>query len=186
MVKSKSTSTINPLIENLFSQVENQSLGKSTVTPLSAFDCLTVLNFALKRKLRDQVLLGSVSKMISDGKITQINTLTNIMYVFAKFNYIPSQKGTLETVSNQLIGQKEGLDLRMVSRNMWHFYQLNFYDKELFDIFCEVITKNENSKIGHKDTANALQSLAYFEHLHFDAMGLLIKNTIENCNQFPP
>ena len=149
IVKSKSTSAINPLIENLFEAVENQSEGKVTSTPLSAFDCLTLLNFALKRKMRDQVLLESVCKMICNGKITQINTLTNILYVFAKFNYVPVQNGTMETVSKHLIAQKEDLDLRTVSRNMWHFYQLNFYDKKLFDVFCDVITSSETSKIGH-------------------------------------
>lgn len=45
--------------------------------------------------------------------------------------------------------------MKIVCRNLWNFYELNFYDKELFDSFCEMIAQNEEG-LNHMDTANAL------------------------------
>ena len=178
-LSSKSTQEIEPFVHYLFDQVSSGGRG------LNGYEYLTVLNFALKRNIRDTNLLESVAQQVSRGEIYKINTLTNILYVFAKFNFSPQSPNFFEKVVGCLKLQKDELDLKTVSRNMWQFFQLNFYDRELFDIFCQIIVKNDGN-FHHKDTANALQSLACFEHFHYDAMGALIKNTIENCQNFSP
>ena len=45
--------------------------------------------------------------------------------------------------------------MKIVCRNLWNLFELNYYQKELFDNFCEMIAQNEQ-ELNHMDTANAL------------------------------
>ena len=73
--------------------------------------------------------------------------------------------------------------MKIVCRNLWNFYELNWYDKELFEYFCEIIGQNEGELVG-TDVANALQSLGFHQHLDINAMGKLVNHTLENMNKF--
>lgn len=46
-------------------------------------------------------------------------------------------------------------DLKIVCRNLWNFYKLNYYDKKLFDFFSEIIFQSMG-ELSDLDTANAL------------------------------
>ena len=59
---------------------------------------------------------------------------------------------------------------------------LDIYDSELFDHLCNTVSESE--ALSDTDVANALQSLAHFEHLNYEAMGKLIKLSIEKCERF--
>jgi hypothetical protein len=54
---------------------------------VSDFDILTILNGLLRIGHNDPQTLSSVSSMIKIKKITKVNSLTNILYIFAKFRH---------------------------------------------------------------------------------------------------
>jgi hypothetical protein len=86
--------------------------------------------------------------MITNNQITKINSLTNILYIFAKFNYRDEESLKIATqIMNKEFndGNWDNFSIRVVSRNLWNFYQLNHYDEALFESFCEVIAGNEGS-----------------------------------------
>jgi len=54
---------------------------------MTDFDLLSILNGMLKFEIKDEAILKGVEKMIKDEKINKVNTLTNILYVFAKMEF---------------------------------------------------------------------------------------------------
>lgn len=48
---------------------------------------ITVLNSFLKLNYKDTEALDSTAELIASGSITNVNSITNILYIFAKFNY---------------------------------------------------------------------------------------------------
>ena len=124
--------------------------------------------------------------MIKDNKITKVNSLTNILYIFARFNFRDEQvlEKACQIMNKEFAdGNWDSFTIKLVCRNFWNLFELNHYDEQLFNHFCEIISENQGG-LNHQDTANALQALSYFEHLHMESMGRLIENTIENCNVF--
>lgn len=71
------------------------------------------------------------------------------------------------------------LPVSIVCRNLWNFYGLNTFDKELFDKFSDVIAKYSD-KLREVDVSNAFRSFAHFKYVNYPALEGLIKNTIQN------
>lgn len=60
---------------------------------------------------------------------------------------------------------------------------MNFYDKEMFETLCNVLKDEGPQYVQHRDIANALQSLAHFEHLDMEVMKMLLQKSIETCER---
>ena len=96
--------------------------------------------------------------MVTKEKIVKVNTLTNILYVFAKFQFAPDE-ACISKIKKQFVTKEDELNTRLVSRNLWNFFELKIYDKQLFDTLCKVISgssTDSKSKIQHNDIANSL------------------------------
>jgi hypothetical protein len=79
-----------------------------------------------------------------------------------------------------ILKKEQVLPVVVVCRNLWNFYGLNYFDKELYDKFSTVIVKNHD-KLNEIDVANAFKSYAHFNYVNYPALESLIKNTIQNC-----
>jgi len=116
--------------------------------------------------------------MVEQKKIYRPDTLTNVLYVFAKMHFQNPKvlQSACETLKNH-----SDLPNKLIARNFWNFYELNHYDKELFEKFCTRILESEE-ELKHNDISNTIQSLGHFEHLDFKVMEKLIKQTIKDCS----
>lgn len=72
------------------------------------------------------------------------------------------------------------LPVPLVCRNLWNFYGLNVFDKELFDKFGDIIAKYAD-KLNERDVSNALKSFAHFKYVNYPALEGLIKTVIKDA-----
>ena len=93
------------------------------------------------------------------------------------------QNAAALTSACETLKSHDSLPVKLIARNFWNFYELNHYDKALFEHFCETILSTED-KFHHQDISNTIQALGHFEHLNFKVMELLIKQTIKDCENF--
>ena len=151
---------------------------------------LTILNSLLRIKYRDEAILSSTCKLVINNKIRRPQSITNILYVLAKFKYNQSVSAESNIERTQLLAKSAEvfkkelvLPTQMVCRNLWNFYALMHFDKELFDKFAQIIAKSSDS-LNELDVANALRSFAQFKYMNFDALEGLIKTTIQNASTY--
>ncbi len=75
----------------------------------------------------------------------------------------------------------------MACRNLWNFYSLNYYDRQLFDMISDIIVKNHD-KVSELDVANALSSFLHFKHTESPSaiacLESLIRTTIRNAKSY--
>jgi hypothetical protein len=83
-----------------------------------------MLNSMLKIKLRDVEVLDSTADLVAKGKIANVNTITNILYVFAKFQYIPQSQPSFLNICTTLLNKEPVLPVSIVCRNLWNFHAL--------------------------------------------------------------
>lgn len=62
-------------------------------TQLSDAARLSILNALLRLKYRDIDILKFTCELIITNKITNISSITNILYILSKFQYRPSEGG---------------------------------------------------------------------------------------------
>jgi len=98
---------------------------------------ISVLNSLLKLRFRDEEILNMACKDVTMGRLSQVQSLTNLLYVLAKFKYLPDLSPTKPNenkfdVKESLFMQKCTdilkkelvLPLPLVCRNLWNFYAL--------------------------------------------------------------
>lgn len=75
----------------------------------------------------------------------------------------------------------------MACRNLWNFYSLNYYDRQLFDMISDIIVKNHD-KVSELDVANALSAFLHFKHTESPSaiacLESLIRTTIRNAKSY--
>lgn len=57
---------------------------------MNDMDILTILNAMQKHGVKNPSVIKRVNAMVETGKIKKINTLTNLLYAFAKMKEMPS------------------------------------------------------------------------------------------------
>jgi len=119
------------------------SAGTSQGIGLSDHQIITVLHTLLSNKKPDINFLNQVGDLIQSNKIQKINSLTNILYVFAKLKYrnqecLVAAANTMKRAIDN--GDWDEFPIKVVCRNLWNFYDLNHYDEELFKNFCEILS----------------------------------------------
>ena len=85
-----------------------------------------------KAKHRDEQILENVGQMIKDNKITKVNSLTNILYIFARFNYRDEEVllKACEIMNKEFAdGNWDSFTIKLVCRNFWNLFELNHYDE---------------------------------------------------------
>jgi hypothetical protein len=147
-----------------------------------------ILNSMLKMNFRDLEMLRDTCEYIKKGQISNISSITNILYVLAKFHYKPlldqgqEDKEVMEKCV-KIFKSELVLPVSIVCRNLWNFYGLHYFDKDLYDKFSTVIVSNHD-KLNEIDIANAFKSFAHFNYVNYPVLEVLIKNTIQNCHTY--
>ena len=113
-------------------------------------------------------LLDHVCKDVEQGNISNIKSITNLLYTFAKFKYQPPKNDKGENIFLQkcsaLLKSEPALSIAHVCRNLWNFSALDFYDHTLFNKFGAILAKTDHT-LAQTDVACALSAFAQFEHL---------------------
>lgn len=127
---------------------------------LSDAQRLTVLNAFLSMRYRDTDIMERTAKLIVNNTITQANSITNFLYILAKFGFKPNENNpSLMAKCASILVAEPVLPVKMVSRNLWNFSQLGHFDRPLFDKCSTIIAKNTD-QITHIDVANILKAFA--------------------------
>jgi hypothetical protein len=70
-----------------------------------------------------------------------------------------------------------------VCRNLWNFSALNYYDKNLFTKFGEIVTKNAD-QLAETDVANVIRAFSEFDHVQYEPIESVMKATIKNVENW--
>lgn len=65
---------------------------------------------------------------------------------------------------------------------MWNLFAFDYYDKVAFERFSQVLLTAEPDKLHDLDIANAVRSFAHFEHVDYDCLEVLLKQTIRRAD----
>ena len=80
-----------------------------------------MLNSFLNLKYRDTEVLDDTAELIANGTITNINSITGILYVIAKFKYDPIGKDAMMEKCATIFKKELVLNVVTVCRNLWSF-----------------------------------------------------------------
>ena len=145
----------------------------------------SVLFSLMTLKYRDDELLESACDQVMQSKQVTPQTITNLLYVLAKSHYKPDD-GFLKKAAS-LLKSEVALPVSSACRNLWNFQALNYYDKDMFDLFGKIIVKNFD-QLSEIDVANSLSSFAHFKHINTDqaatTLECLVRTTIRHAKDY--
>ncbi len=141
---------------------------------------LTVLQSLLRLKLPDESILNDTIRLIKMDKITNINQLTNVLYILAKFK---CQSGDYIDFAIQRFAKEPKLEVRIACRNLWNLFALDHKSEAGLKLFADVIQKGDSSKLNELDLANSLRAFAHFQYVNFDCLEMLLKQSIRSASE---
>ena len=77
-----------------------------------------------------------------------------------------------------------GLNSYLATRNLWNIYMLNYNYEQALERFSQVIRETEPDKLSELDIADALRALAHFQHMDYDCLEVLLKQSIKRADKF--
>ena len=78
---------------------------------MSDYHTLTILNLMVKTKLKSNDFVKGIEMRIMEGQIIKINSLTNMLYTFAKLNHKVSD-GFIPKIASLLEQNHENMSTR--------------------------------------------------------------------------
>lgn len=162
---------------------------------MSHFQRNTYLYSLLAMKYRDEVALQSACEAVMrDPRGLNMQTLTNFLYILAKFKFQPDLPQDPKNGRNpfmnfvaDLLLKEPALSIEHAARNLWNMYALEHYDEKLFDKLGKVFVKNHD-QLGEVDVANAFRAFAHFKHTHTEqaaeTLESLVRTSIRNLTEW--
>ena len=124
---------------------------------------LTILQALLRLKLADKEILDITAKMIAQDKFTNLNQLTNALYVLGKFKYKSSDSNKFIEQAILRLKSEPKLEIRLACRNLWNLFALDYKSQDALKLFADVILRvGEPYKLNELDIANSLRAFAHF------------------------
>eukprot|EP00347_Sterkiella_histriomuscorum_P015889 403355301 len=170
---------------------------------LSDSNKLSVLNAYLRLKYRDADLMNKNCTLVLQNKIRNPNTITNMLYVLAKFKFVPrspkhmnkqikNEDGTQSEVQEvnpfmqkcvDVLMRENALTVSQASRNLWNFTALKHYDKQLFTKFGELLVLQYDN-MNEKDVASVIHAFSEFDHVQYEVIESVMKLTIRHISDW--
>ena len=152
---------------------------------------ITVLNSLWQMRYRDETVLEKACSAFMASKTLNVQTMTNLLYILAKFKYAPfstqkdGEKNAFFLKCSTILKSELALSSDLACRNLWNFYALNYYEPELFDLLGSIIVKHHD-KLSEIDVANAFKAFAFFKHTQTEQAAItlesLVRRTIREVN----
>ena len=120
---------------------------------------VTVLQALLRLKLADENILNDTVRLIKMDKMSNVNQLTNVLYVLAKFKW---HSGDYIDVAIERFAKEPKLEPRIACRNLWNLFALGHKSEAGLKLFADVIQNSDPSKLNVLDLANSLRAFAHF------------------------
>ena len=86
--------------------------------------------------------LDSVAELIQKGHIVRADSLTNILFHFAKLGYMPESNAYLDKVAAIYLNQISDISMKLICKNMWNIMMLGYFNEELLTGFCQRIASS--------------------------------------------
>jgi len=135
-------------------------------------------------KLRDEGILELFAQRIRERKYTQMNHLTNVLYMMAKFKWRSENGDDYLRTASQIMLAEPTLTSYTACRNLWNFYAFDYHDKVALERFSKVILDTKPDSLNELDIANAVRSFAHFQHMDYDCLEVLLKESIKRADTF--
>ena len=135
-------------------------------------------------KLRDENVLEMFAQRVRDRQFMQTKDITNILYWFAKFKWRSAHGDDYLKVASQILLAEPTITSYTACRNLWNFYAFDYYDKVALERFSKVILDTKADQLNELDIANAVRSFSHFQHMDYDCLEVLLKQTIRRADTF--
>lgn len=106
--------------------------------------------------------------------------MSNFLFAFGMTGY--NDVELLANISEKLVADFP-FNLFQANRSLWALNKLDFYHKELFDKFEQVL-KFKKDLIGEDIVVNYMSSLSRFEHINEDTKVILSRELIEKVSKY--
>ena len=103
------------------------------------------------------------ANLIAAEKFTNLNQLTNALYVLGKFKFRSADQNKFVEQAVLKLKAEPKLEIKLACRNLWNLFALDFKSEVAMKLFSDVIMRvGEPYKLNELDIANSLRAFAHF------------------------
>lgn len=132
-------------------------------------------------------LLGGTCNLIINGKINNLETITEVLYIMARSRYNPQEQEAdaafMQTVAELYVKEPGKIKLAMIPKAIWSFYAIGHKHKGVLDKFSETIV-TDHMHLHMDDAVSIMKAWAYFGYLNLDARDAVVKTVIRNSDEY--
>ena len=133
--------------------------------------------------IKDEAILAKTAELLQQKKFPNVNAITNLLYAIAKSGYKHKDTLWIAAALDKLLNEPK-LDTYTACRNLWNLQALDYRSDLALAKFAETIVAADVNKLNEVDIANSLHALAHFNHVDFDCIEKLLKQTIRKAQDF--
>ena len=144
---------------------------------------ISILHALLRLKHVDFDTLSLTADLIKQQKFNNLNQLTHVLYLLAKFRFRAESNEYIEVAMTQLKKEPK-LDVKLACRNLWNLFALDHRSEVGLQLFAEVLLRvGEAYKLTELDLANSIRAFSHFQYKHERCIELLLKQSIKTANE---
>lgn len=120
--------------------------------------------------------------LVTQNKLTNMEQLTGVLHIFAKFNFLKTE--SIDSAI-ELMQKEPKLDIKIVCKNLYNLFALDYKSEEGLELFSDVIVRvGPAYRLPDFDLALALKTFAHFNHKEDEqCLEILVKQSIRTVNE---
>jgi hypothetical protein len=150
-------------------------------------DRMMVLSHMVDAGISSKRLLGATVNLILDGKITHIESITQVLYVMARLRYQPGadelDEGFMGIVAKMYVDEPGRLSLGVSNKLLWSLYAIGYKNTPLLEKISDTLVFS-HTNLEMTDVVSAMKAFAYFDYLNLPARDSMVKQAIRNSQQY--
>jgi len=139
-----------------------------------------MLQALLRLQIYDEQILTKTTELIALDKFN-LSHVTNFLWVLGKYKYKATNNAYLERAI-QLILATPDLDVKIACRNLWNLSALEYRSDEALKQLTAVVMSKQHL-LNDLDVSNCIRAFAVFNHLDFDCLEFLLKQSIRTATE---